>query len=241
MKPFPGLALIVLLAFMVLSLVMIATASRFQLPPGANLRGLKQLGIAVELSRGREDFVQMVGSPSKDGDSIGARNRFWLRLQQFLDFPFIALYLALFWILGGVEISAGFPGALFLGVAVRVAIVFAAAFDVLEDIAILGAIRDDAYAQPIRGFGLPKWGFFFLAVLLVSVLFFYLCFHSDAAGGLDRALAALTGLLLAAGGLLGLAAVIRGRDVFIGWASSYGVAPATVALLALLILLRKGI
>jgi hypothetical protein len=242
MKAFPGLALAVLFAFIVLGLVMSTTGSRFQPVKGADLHGLKlkQLGIAVELSRGRQDFVQMVGPRDQDPYSAGSRNRSLLRWQQFLDFLFIALYLALFWILGGVEISAGFGGSLFLGIAVRAAIVLAAVFDVLEDRAILRAVGDDSYAQPIRNFGVPKWVFFFLALILVSVLFLYLCLRSHDAGSLDRALAGLIGLLLAAGGLLGLAGLIRDRDVYIAWASSCGVAPATVALLILMILVRKG-
>ncbi|HEV3458868.1 MAG TPA: hypothetical protein VHG32_20135 [Thermoanaerobaculia bacterium] len=71
--------------------------------------------------------------------------------------------------------------------------------------------------------------------------FLYFCLHSPAVGGaaeVNRALAGLTGLLLAAGGCLGLAGVIRGKDVFIGLATTYGIAPATLTLLSLLILLR---
>jgi hypothetical protein len=246
MKPFPGLALIVLLAFVAMSLVMFGITCRFGPAPGADRHGLKphQLGLAVELAASQSDFNQLVGAPSDSCESTAASNRCWLRRQQYLDFLFIALYVALFWILGGVEISEGYFGAFFLGAAARAAIVLAAGFDVMEDVAILRALRGDPFTQPIRTFGLPKWGFFFLAALLVSAWFLYSCFHSLAVGGtggMDRALAGLTGLLLAAGGLLGLAGVIHGKGVLIGLATTYGIAPATLALLALMVLLRKGI
>jgi hypothetical protein len=246
MNSFPGLALIVLAGFVVLSLVMVGIASRFKPAPGAILHGLKpnQLGLAVELARNQADFIQMVGSPAGGSGSPAASTRSWLRRQQYFDFIFIALYATLFWILGGVEMSAGFSGAFFLGAAARAAIVLAAGFDVMEDLAILRALRGAPFRQPIRTFGVPKWGFFLLAALLVSASFLYVGFQPLAlggAGGVDRALAGLTGLLLAAGGLLGLAGLIRGSGVLIGVATTYGIAPATLALLALLVLSRTGV
>jgi len=244
MNAFPGQALTVLVAFLLLSLVMVGIAYWRLKPARADaLHGLKpsQLGIAVELARSQSDFLQMVGSPGAGSGSPVASTRSWLGRQQYLDFLYIALYVVLFWILGGVEMSEGFSGAFLLGVAARAAIVLAGGFDVIEDVAILRALRGNPFTQAIRTFGLPKWGFFFLAALLVSAWFLYFCLHSPAvggAGGVNRALAGLTGLLLAAGGCLGLAGVIRGKDVFIGLAATYGIAPAMLTLLSLLILLR---
>jgi hypothetical protein len=148
MNPFPGHALGVLIAFVILSLVMYWIGCRLTPAPDAELHGLKrnQLGIAVELASSQPDFIKMVGSPS-DGSEAVASTRSWLRRQQYLDFLFIALYVVLFWILGGVEMADGFPGAFLLGAATRVAIVIAGGFDVIEDVAILRALRGDPFTR----------------------------------------------------------------------------------------------
>jgi hypothetical protein len=246
MSPFPRLAFVVLLAFAALALVMAGISTRLKPAPKRNLHGLgdTQLGIAVELVRDQADFDQMVGLPAAGPGSTSTPTRTWLRRQQFLDFLFIALYVALFWLLGGVEKSAGFPVARLLGTAAQAAIVCAGLCDVLEDVAILRALAGSPETLPIRTFGLPKWGLFFLAALLLSAWFFRFSFHPLAAGaasapsGLDRALAGLIGLLLAAGSLLGLAGVLRGSGAPIPQAMSYGIVPAIVVLFILMVRLQ---
>ena len=243
MSPFRPLAFIVLLAFVALSLLMARTSTRLVPAPNANVHGLDrgQLGIAVELARDQPDFDQMVGLPAAGPGSTSARTRTWLGRQQFLDFLFIALYVALFWLLGEVEKAAGFPVAWLLGTAAQAAIVCAGLCDVLEDIAILRALAGSPETLPIRTFGLPKWGLFFLAALLLSAWFFHFSFHplaAGAAGGLDRSLAGLIGLLLAAGGLLGVVGVLRGSGAQVHQAMGYGMVPAIGVLLILMIRLR---
>jgi len=248
MSPFPPLAFIVLMAFVALAVVMARISTCLRPAPKAELHGLgdTQLGIAVELARDQPDFDQMVGLPAAGPGSTSISTRSWLRRQQFLDFLFIALYVALFWLLGGVEKSAGFPVAWLLGTAAQAAIVCAGLCDVLEDVAILRALAGSPKTLPIRTFGLPKWGLFFLAALLLSAWFFRFSFHPLAAGAagaagapsLDRALAGLIGLLLAAGGLLGLAGVLRGRGAPIHQAMSYGMVPAIGVLLILMVRLQ---
>ncbi len=244
MSPFPRLAFIVLLAFAAVALVMAGISTRLKPAPKRNLHGLgdAQLGIAVELARDQADFDQMVGLPAAGPGSTSTPTRTWLRRQQFLDFLFIALYVALFWLLGGVEKSAGFPVARLLGTAAQAAIVCAGLCDVLEDVAILRALAGSPEILPIRTFGLPKWGLFFLAALLLSAWFLHFSFHAAGAAGapsgLDRVLAGLIGLLLAAGSLLGLAGVLRGGGAPIPQAMSYGIVPAIVVLLILMVRLR---
>lgn len=243
MQRFPELTLPILVAFALLSFVMMAISSRFT--AGADLHGLKstQLGLAVELAADQHDFERMVPPPNGRGASSATSNRSWLRRQQYADFLYIALYVALFWLLGGVEMSAGFPGALLVGAAARAAIVFAGAFDVMEDLAILSALRGDPITWPIRNFGLPKWALFFLAVLLIAVWFLYCGLHPLTAGGMGgmkRALATLIGLLFAAGGLLGVTGVTRVDGVFL-FRGTLCLIPAMLALLGLLVAQWRGI
>lgn len=155
------------------------------------------LGLRVELAK-QGAFDGLVGK-----DDVGARNRRLLKWSQYWDFPFIAAYLALFWVLGTVESAAGFPGARSLGWLVRGAIVLAAGFDLLEDLAILRALSG-RFGGAIRTFGLPKWSFFFVAAALLSLLFLL---RSG-----NRLIGLATGCLLLAGGLVGLAALAVGDE-----------------------------
>jgi hypothetical protein len=189
------------LALLALAGVMTAAGRGLVVPAGADLRGVKSLGVAVELSNGRADFVQQVGVGTT---GVGVGNRRVLRRLQYWDLLFIASYTGLFWTLGRALAATALPAAGLLGGLTRGFVLAAATFDLLEDIAILRATRDDDAGQPIRRFGLPKWIFFYLAVAASTPLFAALPTH--------RPLAWLAGLGLAAGGLAGLTALAIRRD-----------------------------
>jgi hypothetical protein len=185
---------------LVVGIVMAFRGRALKVPEGTDLQGLKP-GVAIELAGTPDRFLAIVGG----GDTPqGRRNRAVLRQLQYLDFLFVLLYVALFWRLGGTESAAGFAGTSALGWGVRAAIVLTGLLDVLEDLAVLRWTRDDFHGGPIRRFGLPKWLFFFVASVGASVLFFHLAQHP--------VWARITGLLLAAGGLTGLASPVFRRD-----------------------------
>lgn len=161
------------------------------------------LGLEVELAK--------QGAFKSDGllgeGKAGERNRQLLKWSQYWDFPFIAAYLTLFWVLDTAESAAGFPGARVLGWLMRGAILLAAGFDVIEDVAILRALSGK-FDGAIRTFGLPKWSFFFVAAALLALLFLLRPGR--------YALGLATGVLLIAGGIVGLAALVVSEESLIG-------------------------
>jgi hypothetical protein len=210
-------------AVVVLAIVMQRIGRGLANAPGANLRGLKRLGLAVQLSHGRDDFVHMVGVA--DG-SPGRNNRRVLRQLQYWDFLFIGAYAGLFLALARGLGTTSIPGAAVFRALTIGFILIAALFDVLEDIAILRAVKNDAGGQPIRRFGLPKWLFFYLAVATLAPLF--------AAAPIHRLLAQGIGAILLAAGLVGLAGVAFRRDTLIERASGLFAAGGLVLLFWLL-------
>jgi hypothetical protein len=186
------------LAFGLLSVLALLAGVMTYLGRGFTRPGL---GLEVELAK-QGAFDVLVGT-----NEASAPDRRLLTWSQYWDFPFIAAYLALFWVLGTVESAAGFPGARAFGWLVRGAIVLAAGFDVLEDAAILRALAG-RFDGAIRTFGLPKWSFFFVAATLLALLF--LLRPGNHFIGL------MTGGLLMAGGILGLAALVVGDEKLVG-------------------------
>jgi hypothetical protein len=214
----------ILCGLAVLSIVLGTIESRIKPPAGTQLpNGLKP-GLSAELAKSRADIERIVG-PSETKE--GQKNRSLLRWLEILDLPFIATYAALFFLLGQLESTLAFPGASALGVATRGTALAAGAADVLEDFAILQALR--GRKGSVRRFGLPKWFFYYLTLAGLSLLFFFF----PASGTVELCLALLTGALFLLAGLGGVAAVLLRKDRWIPKATQGSI----LALLFLLVLL----
>jgi hypothetical protein len=199
-------ALWTLCGLTVLAIVMDRIGSRVKVPSGHPLPGGLKPTLAAELARSRAEVDQIVGPPnSPEGES----NRSTVRLLQVLDLPFIVAYTLLFFVLGHFEIILSFPGALALGMASCGSAIAAGVADVLEDFAILRALRGQEGS--VRRFGIPKWLFFFLVLLGESVLFFFF----PAPNPVQHGLAILVGVLFLVAGIGGTAAIVLRRDPWI--------------------------
>lgn len=187
-------------ALIALGVLQVFLGLRYVLPPGSPLRRTRDLNLAVELVPTAADFDLLVGGAETPP---GKRNRQTLRWSQYLDFAMIVAYAGLFWRLGGLEIEAGPLWATACGWTARLAIVPAGLFDAAEDVAILGLAAGTS-RNGVRRFGRPKWISFFLAAATLAPLFLPPLCHAR--------LGRLPGALLLAGGLLGLAAGLSGKN-----------------------------
>ena len=194
----------ILCGLLVLVIILGKTGARLR-PRGSNK--LKPT-LAAELAQSRKDIEEIVGpSDSPEGPS----NRSVLRWQQYLDLPFIVVYTLLFFVLGQFESTLPFLGASILGLASRGTAVIAAVADLLDDLAILRAVRGKEGS--VRRFGVPKWLFFFLTLIGQSFLFFYF----PAPDSLQHGLAFAIGFLFLLAGLGGVAAILLRRYSWIRW------------------------
>jgi hypothetical protein len=199
-------ALWILWGLIVLAFVMDRRGRKVKVPSGHPLPGGLKPTLAAELARSRAEIDQILGPP---GSPEGESNRPIVRLLQVLDLPFIVVYTLLFFVLGHFEITLSFPGALVLGLASCGSAIAAAVADVLEDFAILRALRGQEGS--VRRFGIPKWLFFFLALLGESALFFFF----PATNPVQHGIAILVGVLFLVAGLGGTAAIVLRRDLWI--------------------------
>ena len=146
-------------------------------------------GLAMQFVRTGVD-AQVVMAPDH-------RYRTVLATQQYLDFGFIAAYLALFLLVGtGMRKSELEPvrmaGWALIGIAVVTAVC-----DIAENAAILATLANPDNAGWIRDFSMPKWIFGSLALCFASPLFF---FWPRLPGWL-RGIGILTGFLFIVSGL----------------------------------------
>jgi len=199
-------ALWILCGLLALSVVMGVRGARIRIPAGTKLPNQLKPTLAAELARSREDVDRIVGSSESPE---GRANRSVLRLQQYLDLPFIVGYVLLFFALGSFESTLAFAGASVLGLASRGSAVVAAVADLLEDRAILQAVN--GREGSVRRFGLPKWLFIFLALIGQSVLFFFF----PAPNHFQQGLALLIGIVFLIGGLGGVVSILLRRDAWI--------------------------
>jgi hypothetical protein len=212
----------------VLSVVMGVLGSKVKIPSGHALPGGLKPTLAAELARSRAEIDQIVGPA---GSPEGESNRSILRWQQYLDLPFIAGYVLLFLVLGQLESTLSFAGAMVLSLAARGMAAAAGLADVLEDLAILRALGGKEIS--VRRFGIPKWLFFFLALLGESALFFFF----PASSPVQHGFAVLIGILFLLAGLGGLAAIGLRRDSWIP--SVVNVFGLGLLLLLVLLILHK--
>jgi hypothetical protein len=210
----------------VLAVVMTVIGAKLKPPAGTRLLDDLKPSLAAELAESRADIERIVGpADSKEGQA----NRSILRWLQILDLPFIVGYTLLFFALGQLESTRAFAGASILGLVSRGTALVAAVADLLEDAAILRALGGQEVS--VRRFGLPKWLFFYLTLIGLSVLFFSLFSPNR---DLKPWLALLIGILFALAGLGGAAAVLRRKFRWLRYTNL----AVLVAFLTLLILVH---
>ena len=121
--------------------------------------------LAAEFSETPEEFGAVIGVDRRYAES--------LKLQQYLDFPFIVCYVALFALLAYAMRAYDVPAARWVAWLAIGAAVAAGVFDILENLTILRGISSTAQLLHIRRYSLPKWGLAFLVMFLESGVFFF--------------------------------------------------------------------
>lgn len=120
--------------------------------------------------------VQFAHLPEEVNNVFGAAHRYApeIRRAQYLDFVFIAGYVALFVLTGLTLRRYDIPAprlAAWLAVGCAVA---GGAFDVAENIAILKlAANPNVITSDVRFLSLPKWGLISLVLIVESAVFFF--------------------------------------------------------------------
>jgi hypothetical protein len=198
---------------------------------------LQSTGVAAEFASTPEEVISVFGADRRYSKEIVE--------QQYLDFAFIACYVALFVVLGRALRDYDLPAPkAFAWIVVGLALA-AGLFDIAEDIAILKiASAGSPTISNVRMFSLPKWGLVFTVVLLESAVFFFwpklklwwrlaaavvgfLLLFAGAAGLLFTLLVAIPDIIWAAGILSwGLVAML----LFLAAAAAWLPPPRTVPL-----------
>ncbi len=154
--------------------------------------GLEKTGLAMEFVKTPFDRQSVIGPDNKYAPNI--------RSQQYWDFLFIPLYVALFAFLGREIRFTDIPAAnWFSWIAIACAI-FAGLADIGENTAILATLNNEAAIPWITRFSWPKWGLAFAAVLLDCIPLF----AWPKLKLWERAVALITGALLFVAGITGL-------------------------------------
>jgi hypothetical protein len=154
------------LGLLVVLTILGAIMSR-QIPPRIDLPfETTSTNLAAEFASSPEDINSVVGSDRKYARP--------LQLQQYLDFPFIACYVALFIVIGLGLRHYDVPGARWLAWIAMACAVLAGLFDIGENIAILKTATTPAtYKSAVRWFSVPKWSLVFLVMIIESTVFLF--------------------------------------------------------------------
>lgn len=133
-------------------------------------RGISDPGVAIQVARSIGEVDMILGeAPSPDREAM--------RFKQRIDFVFVGAYAALFVTLGLLLVRQGGWGWA-AGPAAIICAGGAAAFDVLENRAILRIVDTSLYRTPpqminaIRSSSAAKWNLAALTLVLLSSLFF---------------------------------------------------------------------
>lgn len=97
-----------------------------------------------------------------------------LKEAQYIDFAFIACYVAAFVLMGWALRNYDIPGPRGAAWTAVICAVLAGVFDVLENMAVLRTIANPATLHSnVRWFSLPKWGLVFFTMFVESLLFLF--------------------------------------------------------------------
>ena len=120
--------------------------------------------------------AEFASTPDEIIAVLGADRRYAkpLETQQYLDFPFIACYVALFILIALPLRNYDVPGARWLAYAAIVSTILAGLSDIGENISILKTAGTPAMNTSIvRWFSIPKWSLVFLVLVIESVVFLF--------------------------------------------------------------------
>jgi hypothetical protein len=132
-------------------------------------------GLAMELAATGQDAQRILDAgtvPGPAGDAARVQNRQAMRWMQYWDFPFIAAYVMLYWIIARRAGILPFKPLLVVAYLAKFTAILAGVMDVLEDIAILQAVHGGQLGSfSIRDFGIWKWKLVFATAFLESSVF----------------------------------------------------------------------
>lgn len=158
---------IVIVLGLLVVLAVLAFAMQRLIPPRIDLPfETSSTILAAEFASLPDEIVAVLGSVRTYADP--------LKTAQYLDFPFIACYVALFIFLGLALRKYDIPAARGVAWTAIVCAVLAGAFDIAENVTILRTIANPvALTSHVRWFSMPKWGLAFFTMLVESIVFLF--------------------------------------------------------------------
>jgi hypothetical protein len=152
---------------LLLALAILGGIIHSQIPPRIDLPfGTTSTIVAAEFASTPDDIIAVIGSDRRYSKPLAT--------QQYLDFPFIACYVALFIILALALRNYDVPGARGLAYTAIACAILAGACDVGENISILKTAGTPAMnTAVVRWFSIPKWSLVFLVMTIESLVFFF--------------------------------------------------------------------
>jgi len=172
-----GIALAAVVVLVACGAAIMHEQCTFFRPPGKPAQltlpnGVTRPGLAMELASSSNDAETVLNAGASSQDERD-QNRKAMRWMQYWDFPFIAAYVTLFFLIARRGRLLGFRPLMWLARAATLTAVLAGVADVLEDFAILAATHGSQIGTfPIRAFGSWKWRFVFITAFLESPVFF---------------------------------------------------------------------
>jgi hypothetical protein len=152
---------------LLIALALLGGIMQRMIPPRIDLPFETQSTIlAAEFASMPDEIVTVLGATRNYAEP--------LKRAQYLDFPFIVCYVALFVLLGLALRNYDIPTPRGLSWTVIVCSVLAGIFDIAENVTILRTIANPvAFNSHVRWFSLPKWGLVFFVMMLLSILFLF--------------------------------------------------------------------
>ncbi len=158
---------LIIITVLSLLLGLLAFVMRQQSPARIDLPyDINSGGLAAEFATTPIEINEVMGSDRRYTASISQ--------QQYLDFPFIACYVALFVVLGLALRTYDVPGASVLAWIAIVCAIAGGLCDIAENVTILKTMATpSALSSNVRWFSVPKWALAFLVMFIESAVFFF--------------------------------------------------------------------
>jgi hypothetical protein len=152
---------------LLIALAILGALIRSQVPPRIDLPfETTSTMMAAEFASAPDEINAVLGSDRRYAKP--------LQFQQYLDFPFIVCYVALFILIALALKNYDVPGARWLAYIAIAGAVLAGLFDIAENISILKTAGTPAMnTSAVRWFSIPKWSLAFLVMAIESIVFFF--------------------------------------------------------------------